>query len=329
VIRAGLLLLALWPSAPAGADDFRPAYLQLTQTAPERYDVLWKLPALDERAVLKLQPVFPEGTRELAPRRSLYAGGATVVHWSIEVPGGLRDEPVAFEGLGLTRIDILVRFARLDGSEQLERLSPVAPIFTAVPSPGPIEVVASYTVLGIEHILLGVDHLLFVAALMMLVRGLRQLLLTITAFTIAHSITLALATLGLIDVPGPPVEAMIALSIMFVAVEILRRERGRPSLASRQPWLVALSFGLLHGLGFAGALAEVGLPENSILLALLFFNVGVEIGQLLFVAVLLTGAALLRRPEALVDPRWSTVLPAYAIGGLASYWLVERVVAFA
>jgi hydrogenase/urease accessory protein HupE len=326
--RGWPLLLALWLPVGAVADDFRPSYLQLTQTAPDRYEVLWKVPALDEQTVLKLSPVFPEGTRDISPRRSTYAGGALAVRWTAEVKGGLDGRPIAFEGLDFTRTDILVRLARLDGSEQLERLNPGRPSFTAAPSPGPSEVIVSYTVLGIEHILLGVDHLLFVAALMMLVRGLRQLLLTITAFTLAHSITLALATVGLIHVPRPPVEAVIALSIVFVAVEILRRERGHPSLASERPWLVAFSFGLLHGLGFAGALAEVGLPEASIPLALVMFNVGVEIGQLIFVGLLLAGAALLRRLADPLDTRWSTVVPAYAIGGLASFWLIERVLAF-
>jgi hydrogenase/urease accessory protein HupE len=328
VIRALLLLLAVLLAAPAAADEFRPAYLQLTQTGATTYDVLWKVPALDEQTVLKLKPVFPPGTRELTPRRGSYAGGATVLRWTIEVPGGLEGKPIGFEGLSLTRTDVLVRLARADGTEQLERLNPGAPLFTAVASPGPWEVVTSYTWLGIEHILLGVDHLLFVAALVMLVQGRRQLLLTITAFTVAHSITLALATLGVIDVPGPPVEAIIALSIMFVALEVLRRQQGHPSLASEKPWLVACSFGLLHGLGFAGALAEVGLPQNSIPLALLFFNVGVEIGQLLFVGVLLAGAALVKRLAGPVSPRWSVVLPAYAIGGLASFWVIERIAAF-
>jgi len=323
-MRVALLLLALWVPLGASADEFRPSYLQLTQTAAERYDVLWKVPALNERTVLRLQPVFPEQTRELTARRAAFSGGATVTLWSVEVPGGLDGKPIAFDGLGLTRPDILVRLSRLDGSEQLESLNAGTPVFTAMPSAGALDVVVSYTLLGIEHILLGVDHLLFVAALVMLVRGTRALVLTITAFTIAHSITLALATLGFIHVPGPPVEAVIALSIMFVAVEILRREQGHPSLASAQPWLVALSFGLLHGLGFAGALAEVGLPENGIVLALLFFNVGVEIGQLIFVGVLLAGAVLVRRLVRTIDPRWSTVLPAYAIGGLASFWLFER-----
>lgn len=327
MIRTLLVLALLWATS-AEADEFKPAYLQLTQTAPERYDALWKVPALDENTVLKLQPVFPTGTRELSPRRSAYAGGATVIRWQAEVPGGLEAKSIAFDGIGLARIDILVRLARLDGSVQLERLNPANPHFVAVPSPGPLEVVTSYTWLGVEHILLGVDHLLFVAALIMLVRGRRQLLLTITAFTLAHSITLVLATLGILDVPGPPVEAIIALSIVFVAVEILRRHNGHPSLASEKPWLVALSFGLLHGLGFAGALAEVGLPESSIPLALLFFNVGVEIGQLLFVGLVLMGAAIVRRMVGTVDPRIAIELPAYVIGGLASFWLVERIAAF-
>jgi hydrogenase/urease accessory protein HupE len=328
VIRALLLLLAALLATPCAADEFKPAYLQLSQTGPTTYDVLWKVPALDEQTTLKLKPAFPPGTTDLTPRRGAYANGASVIRWTIEVPGGLDGKSVAFDGLSLARTDVLVRLARADGTEQLERLNPAEPMFVAVPSPGPWEVVTSYTWLGIEHILLGIDHLLFVAALVMLVRGKRQLLLTITAFTIAHSITLALATLGIVNVPGPPVEAIIALSIMFVALEILRRHKGHPSLASEKPWLVAFSFGLLHGLGFAGALAEVGLPENSIPLALLFFNVGVEIGQLVFVGILLATAALVRRLAGQVDPRWSVLLPAYAIGGLASFWLVERVSAF-
>ncbi len=328
MLRTLLFLLVALLATPAAADEFRPAYLQLTQRDATSYDVLWKVPALDEETTLKLRPVFPPGTKEVTPPRGAYANGASVFRWRIAAPGGLEGKTIAMEGMSLTRTDVLVRLARLDGTEQIERLNPTEPGFIAVPSPGPWEVMITYTWLGIEHILLGIDHLLFVAALVMLVRGTRQLLVTITAFTIAHSITLALATLGVLDVPGPPVEAVIALSIMFVAVEILRRHQGHPSLASQKPWLVAFSFGLLHGLGFAGALAEVGLPENSIPLALLFFNIGVEIGQLLFVAVLLAGAALVRRFVGTVDARVAIVLPAYAIGGLASFWLVERVFAF-
>lgn len=332
MIRA-LFLLLLLLAAPAKADEFKPAYLQLTQRDATSYDVLWKVPALDETTTLALRPVFPQTAKALSPQRGSYIGGSTVIRWRISVRGGLDGKPISFEGNSAGRTDILVRLARLDGTEQLERINPASPSFIAVPSPGPLEVITSYTWLGIEHILLGIDHLLFVAALVMLVRGRRQLLLTITAFTIAHSITLALATIGVLKVPGPPVEAIIALSIAFVALEIVQRQRGRPSLASQKPWLVAFSFGLLHGLGFAGALAEVGLPQNSIPLALLFFNVGVEIGQLAFVAALLAGAALLRRAVALagagpIDPRWSVILPAYAIGSIASFWMFQRIAAF-
>jgi hydrogenase/urease accessory protein HupE len=198
-------------------------------------------------------------------------------------------------------------------------------------SPGSFEVIRTYTVLGIGHILLGFDHLLFVLALLLIVDGTRRLIATITAFTVAHSITLALASLGVLHVPGPPVEALIALSIVFVAGEIVHARQGRPGLTQRYPWIVAFTFGLLHGLGFAGALAEVGLPQNSIPLALLFFNVGVEIGQLLFIAAVLAviagGRWLLARWPVRV-PDWSWRVPPYAIGSIASYWVFERIAGF-
>ena len=198
-------------------------------------------------------------------------------------------------------------------------------------SPGTFEVVQTYTVLGIEHILTGFDHLLFVLALLILVKGTRRLIATITAFTLAHSLTLFAATLGWINVPGPPVEAVIALSIVFVAGEIVHARQGRPGLTQRYPWLVAFTFGLLHGLGFAGALAEVGLPPLSIPMALLFFNVGVEIGQLIFIAVVLGAIAVVRRiaRRLKIDaPSWWWRLPPYTIGGIASFWVVQRVAAF-
>ena len=226
---------------------------------------------------------------------------------------------------------MLVRLVRLDGTVQLERILPVNPRFLPAPSPGQWEVVRTYTVLGIEHILSGFDHLLFVLALVLLVQGTRRLLATITAFTAAHSLTLAGATLGWVQVPGPPVEASIALSIAFVASEIIHARQGRRSITARYPWVVAFTFGLLHGFGFAGALAQVGLPQSSIPIALLFFNVGVELGQLLFVGLvcgaIATAAGLIQRLR-LPQPSWLWRLPPYAIGALASYWLVARVAAF-
>jgi hydrogenase/urease accessory protein HupE len=184
-----------------------------------------------------------------------------------------------------------------------------------------------YLELGVAHILLGFDHLLFVLALLLIVRGCRRLLVTVTAFTLAHSITLAAATLGFVDVPGPPVEATIALSIVFLASELVKVHRGQPSLTARAPWLVAFAFGLLHGFGFAGALADVGLPRVEIPLALLTFNLGVELGQIMFVFMALAAGWLLGRIRG-EWPTWAAQLPAYGIGTVAAFWLVERVVGF-
>lgn len=328
VLLRVLLVPLLATAITAQADVFRPAYLQLKQTGAETYDVLWKVPAIDAQTTLKVKPLFPAGT-DASAVRSMFASGAVVQRWRVGIPGGLEGKPITFGNLSDAGIDVLVRVERADGSEQLARILPVDPQFILKPSPGPLEVVSTYTVLGIEHILTGFDHLLFVLALVMIVRGRRRLLVTITAFTIAHSITLALATLGVVHVPGPPVEATIALSIVFVAAEILRMRAGHEGLAARQPWAVAASFGLLHGLGFASALAEVGLPQNAIPLALLFFNIGVEIGQLMFIAAVLTLAAGVRRlMRDRLDPAWMVVPPSYLIGATASFWVFERTAAF-
>jgi hydrogenase/urease accessory protein HupE len=325
------VLVLLLTFAPAVfADQFRPAYLQLRQVDAITYDVLWKLPALDEATTLKVVPAFPDGTRELTPVRSSYAAGTAVQRWRIAVDGGLAGKPIEFSDLSATRIDVLVRLERTDGSVQLGRVLPHDPRFVVTSSPSAFEVVQTYTVLGIEHILTGFDHLLFVLALLILVKGVRRLIATITAFTLAHSLTLVAATLGWVHVPGPPVEAAIALSIVFVAGEIIHARQGTPGLTQRYPWMVAFTFGLLHGLGFASALAEVGLPQMSIPVALLFFNVGVEIGQLLFIAAVFAVLAVgqwMARQLTLRRPSWLWRVPPYAIGGVASYWLIERVAA--
>lgn len=324
-------LLLVGGLRPATADEFRPAYLQLTQVDASTFDVLWKLPALDEATTLRLRPEFPAGTRVLTPVHSAFANGTATQRWRIAVDGGLAGQSVQFPELSKNRVDVLVRLERLDGSTQLGRVLPLAPAFAFTASPGSMEVARTYTVLGIGHILTGLDHLLFVLALLILVTGTRRLVATITAFTLGHSLTLAAASLGFVQVPGPPVEAAIALSIMFVAAEILHSQQGRLGLTQRYPWLVAVSFGLLHGLGFAGALAEVGLPPLSIPVALLFFNIGVEIGQLLFIAAMFTVIAAGRRALArwaLPRPGWWRRVSPYAIGGLASFWFIERLAAF-
>lgn len=331
--RIGWLVAALLSliCASAIADEFRPAYLQLQQIDDSTYEVLWKLPAIDERRTLAVRPEFPAGTTDITARRSTYSNGTAVLRWQMRVPHGLEGHAIEFPGLETARIDVLVRVVRKDGTTQLERLTPVERRFVVRASPRAFEVARTYTVIGIEHILLGFDHLLFVLSLLLLVDGVRRLLWTVTAFTLAHSITLAAASLGVLQVPGPPVEACIALSIVFVAGEIVHGRRGRPGLTQRSPWVVAFAFGLLHGLGFASALAQVGLPEKQIPTALLFFNVGVEIGQVLFILAVLSLISLGRSLASRAQFRWpakSALILPYAIGGVASYWLFERISAF-
>lgn len=318
-----LMLLA----APLGAHEARPAYLQLKQLAPDSYEVLWKLPAQGEGLRLALSLRFASDVSTVSRAPSGVTTGAVVQRWQVRRAGGLDGTTIHVDGLESTLTDVLVRFERLDGTTRTLRVVPSQPWFLVEAQPSGWEVASTYLALGIEHILLGVDHLLFVLALLLLVKGVRRLLATITAFTAAHSLTLAAATLGWVHVPPPPVEASIALSIVFLAREILAVQQGHVGLGSRQPWLVAFLFGLLHGLGFAGALSEVGLPEHAIPVALLFFNVGVEFGQLAFVAVVLVGLAALKRLRWLDRP-WLLPLPAYAIGVVAAYWAIDRVLGF-
>ena len=343
------------------AHEVRPAFLELTERAPGEFAVLWKVPAaggvplageeipheqpalLDDsgttkampcgcpaptaaqltRGVLPIHPSLPRDAQTISIPRSERLFGAEVKRWSIRVPRGLEGWEVTVHGLSATMVDVLVRVALQDGRVVSRMLRPDAPSFvftseTAGPAAG------GYFVLGGEHIFFGIDHLLFVLALVLIVRGFGLLVKTITAFTVAHSITLGLASLGVVHVPSAPVEAIIALSIVFVASEILRSRRGERGLTERAPWLVAGAFGLLHGFGFAGALSQVGLPANDIPLALLFFNLGVEAGQLAFVFVALGVIALLRRMRL---PEWAPLLPPYAIGSVAMYWVIQRTAA--
>lgn len=326
---AALLLCALAPAALA--DIFRPAYLELRETAPDAdgnpaYDVLWKVPAQgDMRMSGRVR--LPAGTTNLTEPQALFIGNAYVERWRIARAGGLVGQEIGIDELSRGISDVIVRLERRDGSSQMERLLPESPRFTVKAPAGTGAVAWSYLVLGVEHILGGVDHLLFVLALLLIVRGGKRILITITAFTAAHSVTLVAATLGWVNVPGPPVEAMIAISIVFVAAEIVHGLRGRPGLTARAPWVVAFSFGLLHGFGFAGALAEVGLPERAIPVALLTFNVGVELGQLIFVAIVLAAWAVIARLSH-PSPAWLRYALPYAIGSVAMLWVIERIGAF-
>jgi hypothetical protein len=309
------------------AHEVRPAYLQLHQVSVDTYLVFWKVPALGENLRLSLSLEFPQNcTRQTEPR-ALFANGSYSEQWVLKCTGGLEGGRVAVGGLPATLTDVIVRIERLDGSTQVTRLTSSVTSFQVEVTPGRFEVARTYLALGIKHILSGVDHLLFVSGLLLLVTGFRRLLFTISAFTLSHTVTLTLATLGFVHVPPAPVEAVIALSILFVAYEVVRKAGHSNGLAQRAPWLVAFTFGLLHGLGFAGGLSAAGLPAGHIPLALAFFSAGVEVGHLSFVtaAVFLITAS---RGWTMKLPSWSWRIPPYAIGGLASYWLIARLAAF-
>jgi len=323
----GLAFFALSFLSMTGlAHEARPGYLQLKQITPQTIELLSKVPARGGKR-LSLDPQLPTHCQPVTPPTAHLVDGAYTERVTLRCAERLTGETIRIEGLSSTQTDMLVRFERLDGSVQVTRLTPAAPSFVVAASPNAREVATTYLLIGIEHILLGVDHLLFVLALLFVVQGWRRLVATITAFTLAHSLTLAAATFGWVSFPQQPVEAVIALSIVLVAGEIVRADQGRPSMTRRWPWLVAFVFGLLHGLGFAGALSEVGLPEQSIPLALLLFNVGVEVGQLLFIGAvaLATKLLIVLRTEW---PSWVKPLPAYGIGTIAVYWVIERALGF-
>ncbi len=326
VTQAALLGVALATASPVLAHEVRPAYLEMREIGAGRFSVLWKVPARGEMR-LSLAVRLPARCTASEPPRRVDAGGAITERWQVECGGGLFGETIAIDGLDATLTDVLARIERADGTSQVVRLTPTAPAFVVAAAPRPLELAATYLWLGIEHIWLGIDHLLFVLGLLLLVQGRRRLIGTITAFTVAHSITLAAATLGVVKLSQQPVEAVIALSIVFVAGEIAHERQGRGGWTRRWPWLVAFSFGLLHGFGFAGALREIGLPEQAIPIAVLCFNLGVEIGQLLFLAVALPAIGWIRRTR-FASSAWAWHVPAYGIGGLAAFWTIERVAAF-
>ena len=332
-LRWSLLLAAAFLAPSAGAHEVRPAYLELNELTPHHYDVLFKVPARGEQR-LALYVRLPDECQQ-DDARARFVGGAYLERWRASCAATLAGREIAIGGLPATRTDVLVRIHPATGGTQTARLTPSRPALVVAAAASRWQVAATYFELGVEHILFGIDHLLFVLALLFLVRSGRRLVATVTAFTAAHSLTLAAATLGWVRVPQAPVEAAIALSIVFVAREIVRGDRA--GLAARRPWLVAFAFGLLHGLGFAGALSEIGLPEHAIPTALGFFNLGVEAGQLLFIGAVFGGVGAARWLLARAIPelqlggamswtwaRRASVPAAYAIGILATYWWIER-----
>jgi hydrogenase/urease accessory protein HupE len=323
VIRALPILLA-WLAlvAPTAAHELRPGFLEIRQESADRYALRFKVPARGDLR-LSLRVRLPADCVNLEPPRSERAGGGMIDRLHVSCPGGLDGREIAIDGLSTTYTDVIVRAARADGTVQSARLTPDQPSFTLVRAPTWLETARTYFLLGVEHILGGIDHLMFVLALMLLIHDRWMLLKTITAFTVAHSITLAAAALNWMQVPQAPVEAVIALSICFAAAEVVRGQHGELDLANRAPWIMAFTFGLLHGFGFGGALKQIGLPQSDVPLALLTFNLGVEAGQLLFVGAVLVVTVAVEHMLGLRIPRLREVT-AYVIGSVAAVWVIQR-----
>lgn len=313
-----LLLLALF-AAPAHAHEIRPAYLEITEAAPQTFAIVWKTPAVQGGA-LAVSPEFAPTCRETAERQQDLADGALITRWRVNCPEGL-GESVRIAGLERTLTSAFVRVSWADGRTAEGLVDGDNPNFTFTRA----RAAGAYLGLGVEHILTGFDHLGFVVGLVLIVVGFRRLLVTLTAFTLAHSLTLSAAALGAIGLPQRPVETVIAFSIAVVAREAYLAAQGRTSLAARAPWIVAFGFGLLHGFGFAGALSEIGLPPGAQLAALLLFNGGVELGQISVVAALVPALHLLRS-RFVERRRFVEQAVSVGLGGVAAYWVLERVI---
>ncbi len=309
------------------AHEMRPAYLELKQTSSETYNVLWKVPALEDMR-LGLYVTFPDRCTESTQRRSYQAGGSFIERVSIRCKNGLTGGKIFIEGLSATFTDVLARVQRNDGTTQTARLTPSSPSFIVEAAPNWKQMAGTYLRLGIKHIVLGFDHLLFVLGLLIIVgRRWKLMLKTITSFTLAHSLTLAAATFRVIHVPEEPLSAVIALSILFLGFEVARLKRGETSFTIQHPWVAAFGFGLVHGLGFASGLSTLGLPSSEIAAALLFFNVGVELGQIAFVLLYLLFLRCLKVLQV-PAPRWAQSIPAYVIGSLGAYWTIVYITKF-
>jgi hydrogenase/urease accessory protein HupE len=317
-----MALVVLAGSRQAYGHETRPGFLELRQTGAETFSFLWKKPSGGEVEIY-IAPTIPSVCRLTTLGSQALTPGALVVRGTLNCPGGIRGHSLAIDGLQSTITDVIVRIHHADGRLESHVLKPMNPAVTLGAETTAWQRAGGYLRLGVEHILLGVDHLLFVLGLLLIVAGRWRLVKTITSFTLAHSITLAMATLGYASAPLPPLNAAIALSILFLGPEIVRRWRGETTFTIRHPWIVAFAFGLLHGFGFASGLTTMGLPQAEIPLALLLFNIGVECGQVGFVVLVI----LLQRAFRVMAIRWPQAieaLPAYAVGSLGAYWTIQR-----
>ncbi|MGB1118159.1 MAG: HupE/UreJ family protein [Parvibaculales bacterium] len=312
--------------SPSLAHEVRPGFLKIDEIAPENYAVSWKQPVrggAQNVAGLGLRPVFPASCERGTDSTMRLLPGVLVETFTLTCAGGLRGQAIGIEGLQKTITDVFVQLHEADDDPVHMRLTPEQPVQKFTGGVG----LFNYLWLGVEHLVFGYDHILFVIGLVMLVSGWRRLVLVITGFTLAHSVTLGLSVLDVIYLPAAPVEAVIALSIVFVATELLRPEEARARLTQQHPQIIALAFGLLHGFGFAGVLADIGLPRETGFFALALFNIGLEIGQLCVVGLCLGFAYMAR--HAAMPPVYSARVQTgivMAMGGLASYWLIARTV---
>ncbi len=327
LVPVAVILVGLFAAPQVSADEIRPALLDIKEQSTGLFTVTWKVPMRGNR-VLPITPRLPESLELVGSPTVQEVPGARVEHATYKSNGeSLTGQTIAIEGLSEVQTDVLLLVQLQNGNQHSAILRPVAPEFTIPLEASKLKIAGDYWRMGTIHILEGMDHLLFVLALLLIVNGFGPLLKAVTAFTVAHSITLALATLGVIHLPSAPTEAIIALSILFLAAEIVHKHNGIIGVTERWPWLIAFLFGLFHGLGFAGALSEIGVPQTEVPLALLMFNVGVETGQLLFIAVVLSVIALLKRfPWTAPAGAWR-VAP-YTIGSLAAFWTIQRVMSF-
>ncbi len=309
------------------ADEIKLSYLEIKEIKSQHYSVLLKLASKDNQK-LPIKMLMPKECSLTLPKTSHLVNSTYLDRWQMKCNEGLADKTLFIEGLKSTGTDLLLRLELLSGVSHSKLLSPSKSSYRVPKDASSWQIVQTYTWLGITHILLGFDHLLFVFALLLIVKNMRRLLWTLTAFTLAHSLTMAVSTLGIVHIPQAPVEAVIALSILFLAMEIIHEKQGKVGLTSLYPWLIAFIFGLLHGFGFAGALAEIGLPQQAVTLALVFFNIGVELGQLIFVATVVLMVVLLQRLTypALLNKLQTAVV--YMIGGVSAFWLIERTLSF-
>ncbi|MCB1692750.1 MAG: HupE/UreJ family protein [Pseudomonadales bacterium] len=309
------------------AHEVRPAFLEINESASGQFTVTWKQPISGDYAV-HLVPHLDNGWLESVPDDQYATEGFLIKSWQIrdDSPAPLGNRQVSIEGLADTMTDVFVRI-RLRNGIAIDRIvRPESPVLTIAPATGDDDIL-SFLRLGTEHILSGPDHLAFVLALLLIVRDRLRLLTTITAFTVAHSLTLAGAAFGLIDFSINFLNALIGLSILFLAVEVVHAARGRASFTIERPWIAAFGFGLVHGAAFASGLTSLGLDGPNLIVALLFFNLGVEAGQLVFVAVVLLIALMLSRVRTGWPPA-VRLAPGYVIGALATFWTAQSAIAY-